>query len=364
MKTAPRPPRALPLLAASVLAAVGSSACGSDSTGPGTEEPGFDPSPLRKNVAVHVVTATYLDFAAAADALADATVTLQADPGEANLAAARRAWQAAREPWEASEAFLFGPVEDLGVDPGVDSWPVNRADLDAVLASDDELTPEYVAGLEGGLKGFHVVEYLLWGADAARTADLLTPRELQYLVSSSANLAQLAHELSGAWDPSGSMNYAGRLAGTSDDASQYYAGPRAALQELLGGMIAIADEVANGKINGPFAGADPTRVESQFSHNSILDFQNNIRSILHVWTGAYGDHDGAGFDELVRHDDATLATDVEDQIHSAIDAIGAIPPPFRDAISENRDAVAAAQQSVRTLEATLQERVAPLLSGP
>ena len=54
------------------------------------------------------------------------------------------AWVAARVPWEQSEGFLFGPVDTFGYDPAMDSWPVNRTDLDAVLASGQAFTPEYI----------------------------------------------------------------------------------------------------------------------------------------------------------------------------------------------------------------------------
>ena len=36
------------------------------------------------------------------------------------------AWITAREPWEESEAFLFGPVDELGLDPNMDSWPLDQ----------------------------------------------------------------------------------------------------------------------------------------------------------------------------------------------------------------------------------------------
>ena len=49
---------------------------------------------------------------------------------DVNLAfkAAALLWITAREPWETSEAFLFGPVADKGLDPNMDSWPL---DVDA-----------------------------------------------------------------------------------------------------------------------------------------------------------------------------------------------------------------------------------------
>ena len=70
------------------------------------------------------------------------------------------------------------------------------------------------------------------------------------------------------------------------------------MQEMVNGMIVIADEVANGKISDPFNEKDTTLVESQFSFNSISDFQDNIRGIQNVYMGKFA-ADGQGLDEFV-----------------------------------------------------------------
>ena len=38
----------------------------------------------------------------------------------ANFKAAAAQWIVARRPWETSEAFLFGPVADKGLDPNIE----------------------------------------------------------------------------------------------------------------------------------------------------------------------------------------------------------------------------------------------------
>ena len=81
---------------------------------------------------------------------------------------------------------------------------------------------------------------------------------------------------------------------TPATSSTIYKSQKDAMQEMVNGMIVIADEVANGKISDPFNEKDTTLVESQFSFNSISDFQDNIRGIQnalhgeihHRWAGA------------------------------------------------------------------------------
>lgn len=39
-------------------------------------------------------------------------------------------WKVARQDWEWSEAFLFGPAGDYGIDPHTDTWPFDRTQFD------------------------------------------------------------------------------------------------------------------------------------------------------------------------------------------------------------------------------------------
>ena len=104
---------------------------------------------------------------------------------------------------------------------------------------------------------------------------------------------------------------------------------------MVNGMIVIADEVANGKISDPYNESDTTLVESQFSFNSISDFQDNIRGIQNVYMGKFMT-DGQGLNEFVNSHDPDLDARFQQEVQAAIDAIGAIPDPFRDSITANR----------------------------
>ena len=290
--------------------------------------------------------------------LREACEALEADPTEENLEAARDAWFAARVPWEQSEAWLFGPVDFKGHDPALDSWPVNRTDLDAVLASDDELTEEFVRNLDPTLKGFHTAEYLLFAFDV----DELGPREFEYLISVVLDIESTAEELYTDWaegaEPFGEiMKDAGN--------NSVFPSQVSALEQIIEGMSIILDEVANGKIAEPFDNQDVEAVESQFSFNSRQDFANDVRGSLNAFTG---DHPGlglvgTGLNELVAETDPALAQKMEDEINAAIAAILAIPQPFRDAIldPDAADEIVAAQEACRQAFDTLNEEVLPVV---
>ena len=100
----------------------------------------------------------------------------------ADVEAAGDAWKTARDYWEKSEAWLFGPAGDYYIDPHIDSWPLDKTGMDALLNNpaqmaqmDDEGV--YVGNYLGyALQGFHAIEYLLFeltntNADGNATAD-------------------------------------------------------------------------------------------------------------------------------------------------------------------------------------------------
>ena len=315
-----------------------------------SEDEAFDASPILGNFANAIVTATYTDLDNKAGSLLGAVQALGAATNQAHLELAQNAWKAARIPWEQSEAFLFGPVDTQGLDPALDSWPVNKVDLDGVLGSGQALTEASIDALEDTLKGFHTIEYLLFREGNQRKAEDITPRELEYLAASTENLKAKTAQLANAWAASGE-NYAGEIA-NAGDTSTIYKSQKDAMQEMVNGMIVIADEVANGKISDPFNEKDTTLVESQFSFNSIADFQNNIRGIQTVYTELSKFVNGANADL-----DARFKTEVQ----SAIDTIGAIPNPFRDSITANRGAVQAAIDAVSTVQTTLENDILTLV---
>ncbi len=116
-----------------------------------------------------VVIPTYKSLKERNEALYQSVVKFKNSPSDANFANACNAWLEAREPWEKSEAFLFGPVDALGLDPNMDSWPLDQDNIVQILNSgnydnldwsdgDDDDTIEAVQSV----RGFHTLEFLLF----------------------------------------------------------------------------------------------------------------------------------------------------------------------------------------------------------
>ena len=219
---------------------------------------------------------------------------------------------------------------------------------------------DFVSGLEDTQKGFHTIEFLLFREGNQRKASDITDRELEYLVSTTENLKVSTSQLRLAWAPEGE-NFSSAVA-QAGAGSAVYPSQSAAVQEMVNGMIVIADEVANGKISDPYNESDTTLVESQFSFNSISDFQDNIRGIQNVYMGKFMT-DGQGLNEFVNGQDPALDARFQQEVQAAIDAIGAIPDPFRDSITASRGAVQAAIDAVSTVQQTLEQNILPLVQA-
>ncbi len=142
---------------------------------------GVDETELKSIVETYVdavVLPTYEDLVTKNTALNTAVRNLANNPSNHTLELAAQAWLDAREPWETSEAFLFGPVADLGLDPNMDSWPLDADALKGILTSGnfDDLEwngefdeeDETIAAAQN-VRGFHTLEFLLFKNGQPRT---------------------------------------------------------------------------------------------------------------------------------------------------------------------------------------------------
>ncbi len=141
----------------------------------------YDPqlAKIVENYVDAVVLPTYAQLKERTTALAAAVKNLSDARTDAAFEAACQAWLSAREPWERSEAFLFGPVDALGLDPNMDSWPL---DQDAIV---NHLKSGNFSDLEWGdgddddkveaaqnIRGFHTLEFLLFKDGKPRKASV------------------------------------------------------------------------------------------------------------------------------------------------------------------------------------------------
>ncbi|MCB0413287.1 MAG: iron-regulated protein A precursor [Bdellovibrionales bacterium] len=330
-----------------------------------------------QNLAQSVILHTYQELSKKSENLSQSVAQLSVEPTQENLDLAADAWRQTRIYWEQTESFLFGPVESLSIDPMIDTWPLNQSDLESILSSNNKITPEVIRTLGTNLKGFHTIEYLLFGNGVQTNQKLiahLSQKEIEYLLATSQVLAEDCQKLTNGWeahhnpDVKDSLPYISYILNPGLD-NEFYSSEQAVVLELINGMIGIADEVANGKIADPLGGsieqADTTAVESPFSWNSISDFTDNLKSIRMIYTGDREDHSGLGIIDLLNEKNPLLAQQVLNQIDQAINKVqnikGETQTPFREAIlnPKGRQRVLEAQKAVNLLFETLDQQVLP-----
>lgn len=278
-------------------------------------------------------------------------------PSDAGLSLCRADWKATREVWENSEAWLFGPVSTESIDPRIDTWPVDFIRLDSVLNSSATFSDAYINSLEESLKGFHPMEYLLFGKNGNKTVAEFDARQLAYLLALSHNLKQLCSDLHTAWSPQGEK-YVDEL--TLTGPLKLYPNKLSAYEEITNAMIGICDEVANGKINDVFVNLDSMGEESPFAKNSITDFTNNIKGVQMVYLGT-NSTGTTGLVEFVRTFNLSLDARIKQKLNTAISALGQITDPFGKAIFTQPIQVQNAIDAINDLKTELETGLLPLV---
>ncbi|EDQ02126.1 putative lipoprotein [Shewanella benthica KT99] len=367
----------------STLAACGGSGSDDTTTPPTDNQFEFAATEMITNLTDDVIVSGYSALAIKGDELLQATQTLVNNKTQENLLAVQDAWKAARQPWEQGESHIFGPVDSLSIDPHLDSWPLNTVDLISVLANNTGgFDADTIKGWNDDIQGFHTMEYLLFGdgvADNEKIVADLTTTETEYLMGLAEVFLSYTKTLDDAWQIShdgqtGSYAYGEFVKNPGTEWNNIYASQVGVIEELVNGMIAIVDEVGNGKIADPFgtsiATADTSLVESQYSWNSLTDFSDNIIGVRNVYQGELtGASDKQGIVDFVMAADVTLAARVGSEIDDAIIKIQAIKGsnnmPFRQAIADadGRVKIQTAIDALSKLQASLTDEVLPLLKN-
>lgn len=321
------------------------------------------------------VIPTYKGMKDNAKILAQKTKDIQTSKTDANIIAACKAWQETRKYWEQSESFLFGPADERNLDPLLDSWPLDLNQLNQVLSSTEELNAANISETKGSqLRGFHTIEYLLFREGAPRKASDMTARELEYLIGASEVLRNDCVLLYSSWAGAEKGTTDGDILDEMEKSISVPYGPSfaksgkiggaypveiSAVDQILQGILDISDEVGSQKLGTPNKSNDPLDVESWYSWNSLLDFQNNVRSIQHSYQGGVDTENlGKSLSDAVKSHDAALDTKVKENITLAIEKIGAIPTPFRNNL--NAPEVQKAMEQLSTLNEIFTKEVRPI----
>ena len=345
------------IVAASLLLAVNFSSCNKDPQ-PTTEETNkAQKEAIVKQYLNHTVYPTYAQLAEKTAALVGNLETLKGSMTQANVNAATATFLDARKWWEMSEAFLFGAASDFGIDPHIDSWPLDEdafnnliasPNMIAMLANDED---GMVAGeqLGNALLGFHGIEYILFREGQPRNVADITDDMMTYAVAVSRDLRNRCFQLEVSWNANapqahkdlmeelelnitvnGGNNTYGENMLQAGQAGSTYATFTNALEAIADGCLDISDEVGTSKIGKCHTGEDVTYVESPYSQKSITDFYDNIISVKNAYMGGMeGQRDETlSLHTYLKDNNADLDTKALNAIENALTKINAMKAPF------------------------------------
>ena len=299
---------------------------------------------VAKNYVQEVVYPTYQALASNARTLYSAAQTLykSAEAGtmtQNEINAACEAFKKTRQEWERSEAFLFGSATDNELDPHIDSWPLDRDELERALTNENliagfksenpaKFVSEHNTEFQSVL-GFHGMEFVLFRNGAHRTVEALKANdtdegvtsvkgidELAFLQAVAADVRNITALLEFTWMGSAASNetkailsgegsyvfntlrYNGLASNGTMCFGQFLLSPSSNTgyqswqgimnQIFVGGCSNICAEVADQKLGQAYRVAtgqgnttedSKDYIESPYSHRSFTDYQDNIYSI-------------------------------------------------------------------------------------
>lgn len=305
-----------------------------------------------------VVAPTYTNLANATQTLCEQLTDLRSHPTQAKLDAACETFLSARAYWEKSEAFLFGPAGDFGIDPHIDSWPLDEAAFNNTMNNQSQLArldaedgDQYAGTYIGeGALGFHAIEYIIFSEGGPKNISNITENELIYVKAVAGDLRNKCFQLEVSWlgdkaaashvarmeeleynvTVGGGENSYGENMVNAGKPGSTYASLTAAIMEIVNGASTIVDEVGTKKIGMPYFGEDISYIESPYSRTSITDFYDNIISVQNAYYGGVEDsrHETISVHALLSKLDADVDADIAAKITAALEAIHNMKAPF------------------------------------
>ena len=274
----------------------------------------------------------------------------------------------ARSAWESSEAFLYGAATSFGIDPHIDTWPLDRTALAKQLSS-KEVIAELDDLDDGGIDnaralvgeqqlGFHGIEFIIFRDGKNRTVEALNgvendeafagrnitgEEELVFAAAVAGDLRDKCFQLEVSWlgetapkahqerveecefectVPGSGVSFGENMLNATQ-AGSTYASWRAVMSEILvAGCSNICAEVAGQKIGQAYTGEDTDYIESPYSQRSYFDFFDNITSIQYSLNGQQSTsaHASSLMAYLQKYN-ASMAADLQSKLNAALAAL-------------------------------------------
>lgn len=309
---------------------------------------------------------------------------------------------AARSAWEQSESFLYGAATDFGIDPHIDTWPLDRTALAKALSS-AEIIEDLDDLDEGGIDnaralvgeqqlGFHGIEFIIFRNGKNRSLSALRgieedeafvgrnitgEQELVFAAAVAGDLRDKCFQLEVSWlgdqapkshqerveecefpctVAGGEASYGENMLNATKAGSTMSTWRSVMSTILVAGCSGICAEVAGQKIGQAYLGTDPDYIESPYSQRSYFDFFDNISSIQYSLYGYQGMTANANsIMAYLQKYNATMAADLKAKLDAALLALNTAKAGTPFVVDSHSANAKAAMDAINALDEILNE---------
>ena len=308
----------------------------------------------------------------------------------------------ARSAWEQSESFLYGAATDFGIDPHIDTWPLDRTALAKALSS-VEIIEDLDDLDEGGIDnaralvgeqqlGFHGIEFIIFRNGKNRSLSALQgieddeafagrnitgEQELVFAAAVAGDLRDKCFQLEVSWlgeqapkahqerveacefpctVAGGEASYGDNMLNATKAGSTLASWRGVMSTILVAGCSGICAEVAGQKIGQAYLGTDPDYIESPYSQRSYFDFFDNISSIQYSLYGNQGTTVNVNsIMAYLQKYNATMAADLKTKLDAALTALSTAKAGTPFVLDSHSTNAKAAMDAINALDDTLNE---------
>lgn len=314
---------------------------------------------VNDNIATNVINNQFKEVDEKIQSLYQAVSNFTTQQTQATLDTARSRWRESHEWWCESQAMAMGPTKDKQLVAQIDEFPVVTQDIELTIKNTQIINEDIIQGFVGGLKGFHALEYLLFGANGMKQISQFTSKEFEYISAVAREMERQSRSVRYAWDPT-KGNYVGQVTEPGQPGG-VYATDKDVLRDILDAMIFICQDLAERKIGNPYEMRADTLEESRFSSNSTNDYRSNMLGVLYLYQGGKQANSYGISGLVISKSGFDLDSKVFSELSNAVNAINALIPTFDSSLNVNPDAVKNARDAVRILKVTLETQVKPVL---
>ena len=308
----------------------------------------------------------------------------------------------ARSAWESSESFLYGAATDFGIDPHIDTWPLDRTALAKALSSAeiiDDLDDLDDGGIDNARAlvgeqqlGFHGIEFIIFRNGKNRTLaalhgteddeafagrNITGEQELIFAAAVAGDLRDKCFQLEVSWlgdkapkshldrveecefpttVAGGDSSYGENMLNATKAGSTLATWRGVMSTILVAGCSNICAEVAGQKIGQAYLGTDPDYIESPYSQRSYYDFFDNISSIQYSLYGQTGTTaQSNSIMAYLQKYNASMAANLKSKLDAALLALSNAKAGTPFVVDSHSTAAKAAMDAINALDDTLNE---------